>query len=63
MEEARIQLNTGLQLLRDQGWPLFTNACASGQLSAQSGIGLTIAQTANTAFTQANTLLLNTQVR
>lgn len=59
LNEAREQLNLGLTLLRDQGWPLFTSACASNTLPDQAATGAIVAQTAQNAFSGASDLLLN----
>lgn len=54
--QAREQVNIGLGLLR-QGWLLFSESCNNDTLAQNLQTGLTIVTTANSAFTNANSLL------
>jgi hypothetical protein len=63
LAEAREQVNLGLTLLREQGWPLFRTACAQNSLTQLAPTGLIVAETANRAFNSANTLLFDVRAR
>lgn len=56
LADAVVQVNTGLQLVR-QNEQLFQTACASGQLAQNAPTGLIISQTAKNAFDNANAIL------
>lgn len=56
LEEARNEINTGLDLLRT-GWAGFTSACAGDSLSALAAAGQQTAQLADTQFNSANNIL------
>jgi hypothetical protein len=56
---AADQINIALDLLRNQGWPLFTSACANNTLAENLATGLLITETTGSAFNVANQILVN----
>ncbi|MGB1285406.1 MAG: HEAT repeat domain-containing protein [Aggregatilineales bacterium] len=54
--QARDSLNTGLELTRSS-WDLFERACENGSVTAQAGTQAQVAQTAQTAYNDAQATL------